>query len=181
MGRAKWEAPAVAGGEAAAAAAEAAAPGSTRASIFSVADGRRLAQEPVRHLTAFEAARAARVSEAAVDARTLAGLQLLPRFTPGRALLWGSILAAWCTAGAAVAAGRSLGARTLEDLPTAMRATLAPVVGALRARAGPAREALAPIFFAGARDGTPGEVAAGATDLAQRLKGRLASSSSAAV
>lgn len=175
LGRAKWEAPAVPGEAAATAAAEAAAPGSTRASIFSVADGRRLAQEPVRHLTAFEAARAARVADAAVDARTLAGLQLLPRFTPGRALLWGSILAAWGTAAAAVGAGRAVGAQRLEDLPAALRARLAPLAESLRARAAPAREALAPAFFAGAGDGTPGEAAAGATALAKKLKGRLSS------
>lgn len=48
------------------------------ASIFSVADGKRLAQEPPRLPTAFEAARMNRVSKAALDTPLLNGYRQAP-------------------------------------------------------------------------------------------------------
>lgn len=48
------------------------------ASIFSVADGKRLAQEPPRLPTAFEAARMNRVTRAALESPLLSGYRCEP-------------------------------------------------------------------------------------------------------
>lgn len=149
LGRAKWVAPAdvapASSAEAAVAraATTAAATPSRPASIFSVADGRRLASEPVRHLTAFEAARAARVARCAAETPLVAGIRLMPVYTPGRALLWGTVLAAWATAAAVASSARALGVTRVEEAPEKLRACLAPAANAMRGAAEPWKGALA--------------------------------------
>ena len=116
------------------------------ASIFSVADGRRLANEPVRHLTAFEAARAARVARhatAEAESKLVAGLRLMPIYTPGRALLWGTVLAAWGTAAAVASSARALGVESAADAPEALRAYFAPAAARAREAAEPWKGSLA--------------------------------------
>lgn len=95
-------------------------------SIFSVADGKRLAQTPVRVPTAFEAARLRKIDKAAVESPLLQGYRLLPQFTPGRALLWGTILAVWGTAGLVVTSARHLGITRLDEAKAKLEASVAP-------------------------------------------------------
>jgi hypothetical protein len=46
--------------------------------------------------------------QAALETPLVSGYRLLPQFTPGRALLWGTILAMWGTAAVVVTAARRL-------------------------------------------------------------------------
>ena len=78
-------------------------------SIFSVNEGKQMAQTPQRLPTAFEAKRLSKITQAALDTPLVQGYRLLPQFTPGRAFLWGSVLAAWATGALAMSTARSLG------------------------------------------------------------------------
>ena len=62
--------------------------GTEGASIFSIEDGKRLAQTPVKLPTPFELNRMRKVAEAAVDKRVVNGIRLMPEYTPARAMLW---------------------------------------------------------------------------------------------
>jgi hypothetical protein len=101
------------------------------ASIFSVNDGKRLAQEPVRQPSAFELNRMRKVQNAAIDSRTLSGIRLMPEFTPGRAMLWGTILAIWGTAAAVTATARALDIHTKEEAPEKLEAVFTPIVSSM--------------------------------------------------
>lgn len=57
-----------------------------------------------------------RVARAQLESPQLAGLRLLPTFTPGRALMWGSILALWGTAAVVASSSRALGIQTVGNL-----------------------------------------------------------------
>lgn len=54
-----------------------------------------MAQTPPKQMTHFEQLRANRVARAALETPLVNGLRLMPQYTPGRALLWGSIIALW--------------------------------------------------------------------------------------
>jgi hypothetical protein len=144
------------------------------ASIFSVADGRRLANEPVRHLTAFEAARAARVARhAAADAETalVAGIRLMPIYTPGRALLWGTVLAAWGTAAAVASSARALGVQSAAEAPEALRAHFAPAAARMRSAAEPWKGSLA--ISGGLAAAAVNDEGSSVSVLSRKLKSRL--------
>jgi hypothetical protein len=111
-------------------------------SIFSVADGKRLAAMPQK-VTHYDGLRAAKIERAALSSPQLAGMRLLPKFTPGRAMLWGTILAVWGTAGIVSASARSLDIQAWSDAPGALRALLAPVGAALESRLAPLRGSMA--------------------------------------
>ena len=113
--------------------------GGSGANIFSVADGKRLAQEPVKHLTAFEVARSKRVAALAQETPLLAGIRLMPVFTPGRALLWGSICAAWLTGAAVATARSSLGITSTSDAGARLGEARAPVKASVQGAVGPWR------------------------------------------
>lgn len=136
-------------------------------SIFSVSDGKRLASSPMREPTAFEAARAARVAAAAsaVDAPLVAGYRLLPVYSPGRALFWGSVLALWGTAAAAASAARGLGIRTPEDARRVLAEALTPYAAAVADVVEPLADSFA---VAGA-----GERSAELSGLSARLRASL--------
>ena len=68
------------------------------ASIFSVDDGKRLAQTPHKPLTFYERVRLEKQAKASLETPLVQGYRLLPEFTPGRAMFWGSIIAVWGTA-----------------------------------------------------------------------------------
>lgn len=145
---------------------------STRpASIFSVADGRRLANEPVRHLTAFEAARAARVARHAAESPLVAGLRLMPVYTPGRALLWGTVLAAWGSAAAVASSARALGVQSVSDAPEALRAYFAPAAERMRFAAEPLKGSFA--ISGGAAAAAVNDEASSVSVLSRKLKSRL--------
>ena len=78
------------------------------ASIFSVDDGKRLAQTPHKPLTFYERVRLEKQQKAAIETPLVKGIRLLPEFTPGRAMLWGSILAMWGTAALVASTAKSL-------------------------------------------------------------------------
>ena len=78
---------------------------------------------PQRLPTAFEAKRQAKIERAALESPLVQGYRLLPHFTPGRAFVWGSILAVWGTAGLAMSTARHLDIHTVSSsrsLPTHM-------------------------------------------------------------
>lgn len=54
------------------------------ASIFSVADGKELAQTPHKEPTPFERIRGERLARAQLESPIVQGYRLLPEFTPGR-------------------------------------------------------------------------------------------------
>ena len=72
-----------------------------------------MAQTPQRLPTPFEAKRLSKVEHAAFDTPLVQGYRLLPTFTPGRAFLWGSIMAAWGTAAVALSTARHLNIHTV--------------------------------------------------------------------
>lgn len=141
------------------------------ASIFSVADGRRLANEPVRHLTAFEAARAARVAKHAAETPLVAGLRLMPIYTPGRALLWGTVLAAWGTAAAVASSARALGVQNVSEAPEALRAYFAPAAERMRFAAEPWKGSLA--ISGGAAAAAVNDEGSSVSMLSRKLKSKL--------
>ena len=87
------------------------------ASIFSVDDGKRLAQTPHKPLTFYERVRLEKQQKAAIETPLVKGIRLLPEFTPGRAMLWGSILAVWGTAALVVSTAKSLDIKTVTFFP----------------------------------------------------------------
>lgn len=78
-------------------------------------------------MTAGMVALNARVARAQQQQATLAGFRVLPDLTPGRALMWGTILAVWGTATVTVLAARALDIHTLADVPVKMKEHLQPV------------------------------------------------------
>lgn len=84
------------------------------ASIFSVDDGKRLAQTPHKPLTFYERIRLEKQQKAAIETPLVKGIRLLPEFTPGRAMLWGSILAVWGTAALVASTAKSLDIKTVR-------------------------------------------------------------------
>ena len=107
------------------------------ASVFSVADGKRLATLAVDEVEAAPKTLSARVAlarqvvveSAKVDATTTAsGLRVYPMLNPGRAFMWGTIFAVWGSAFAVLAASKAAGVATVEDLDDFVnRAAQAPV------------------------------------------------------
>lgn len=85
------------------------------ASIFSVDDGKRLAQTPHKPPTFYERIRLEKQQKAAIETPLVKGIRLLPEFTPGRAMLWGSILAVWGTAAIVMSTAKSLNIKTVSQ------------------------------------------------------------------
>ena len=76
-------------------------------------DGKRLAQTPHKPLTFYERIRLEKQQMAALETPLVQGYRLLPEFTPGRAMFWGSIIALWGTAALVMSAARSLDIKTV--------------------------------------------------------------------
>jgi len=108
-------------------------------SIFSVADGRRLASTPPPNATYYENFRMAKIQKAALETPVVAGYRLLPEFTPGRAMLWGTILAIWGTAAVVVTAARQLDIKESTEASSKLRAVFAPFVLSMKERLAPLR------------------------------------------
>ncbi|KAL6776329.1 hypothetical protein ACKKBG_A20695 [Auxenochlorella protothecoides x Auxenochlorella symbiontica] len=116
---------------------------SDNTSIFSVADGKRMAATPPKPLNNYEVIRHAKIQRAALESPQVAGLRLLPEFTPGRAFFWGSVLALWGTLALAVGAARHLEIGNAEEAAPRLRGVVAPLVGAAREGLAPLRDSLA--------------------------------------
>lgn len=101
----------------------------------------------------------------------MAGYRLLPEFTPGRALMWGTILALWGTAGLVASTARGLDIGSAEEAPGRLRATMAPLVAGLEAWMAPLRGSLSIT----ARAGDAVRQDAQQSELVRRLKATLVS------
>ncbi|KAK9817724.1 hypothetical protein WJX72_001239 [[Myrmecia] bisecta] len=107
------------------------------ASIFSVQDGKRLAQTPPKEPTIYEQARMARMARNQLETPLVRGYRLLPEFTPGRALMWGTIFAVWGSAALVVSTARQLGIHKVEDANDALRNVFSPFVAGATERLAP--------------------------------------------
>jgi hypothetical protein len=100
-------------------------------SIFSIAEGKRLASTPPDSITAYDGLRMAKIQKASLESPVVAGLRLLPEFTPGRALLWGTFLAMWGTGALMATAAKRLEIDGAEGASAKIRAALLPLGSAL--------------------------------------------------
>ena len=102
------------------------------ASVWDVKAGKELAQTPSKQATWAEEIRARKVAKAQYESPLVAGYRLLPEFTPGRALVWGTILAVWGTMFGTVLASKVTGITTVSAATVAQRSSM-PSPGPLEA------------------------------------------------
>jgi hypothetical protein len=69
-------------------------------------------------------------------------LKLMPDYTPGRAIVWGTILSCWLVGGISAKVAQSMGIRTIADVRGTFSDAFSPGVAALRERLAPTKEAL---------------------------------------
>lgn len=101
------------------------------ASIFSVADGKRLVNTPTKATSVYENIRAVKIQRAALETPTVAGYRLLPELTPGRAFLWGTVLAVWATTAVVMGTARTLDIKDTTDASGKLKSFMRPVADAL--------------------------------------------------
>lgn len=131
-------------------------------SIFSVADGKRLASTPPSGATYYENLRMNKIQRAALETPTVAGYRLLPEFTPGRAMMWGTILAMWGTGALVATAMKTLDIHGVADASSKIKPLFEPMVEYLRSQLAPLKQVLA-LKVAGAStvtEGLPAQVSA---------------------
>lgn len=87
-------------------------------------------------------AHAARIARAQQMAVTVAGFKVFPDLTPGRAFMWGSILAVYAVGVASYAVARSVGVTSVDDVRDKMQAAFAPYKEAMQASASSAKGSL---------------------------------------
>jgi len=97
-------------------------------------DGRRMTPAAIAH--------ANRIQRHAQNNATLVGFKLLPDLTPGRAFVWGSILAAWTVGSACAYTCRSLDINSRAEFPVKMKEAFAPVRVWAQSCLAPIREAM---------------------------------------
>lgn len=142
---------------------------SDETSIFSVADGKRMASTPAPPGTVYEGLRMAKIQKAALEGPTLAGYRLLPELTPGRAFLWGTILAVWGTGALAAGAARGLDIKDASDASAKLKAAFAPAVASLHGWLEPLRGGLSGAVGAGSAHRADTEQ----SELVRQLKTKL--------
>lgn len=144
------------------------------ASVFSLADGKRLAATPPSTTTNYDNIRMAKIQRAALETPTVAGYRVLPEMTPGRAFLWGTVLAIWGTMGAVSLAAKRLDIHSIEDASSKLREAFKPSVASIKEKFEPLRSSMA--LESGEQNG----MQAGAMDseLVRRLKANLMGSPS---
>jgi len=128
MGRAKWEI-------------------HEDASVFSVADGKRLALSgtdgssgddasamPLRNPKSIKVdmARQARIESSQVVQETYKGYRVYPKLNPGRAFVWGSVLALWGTCFLLVSGKKLFNINSVEDLDTFVNRSLEKPVDSIK-------------------------------------------------
>lgn len=138
-------------------------------SIFSVADGKRMASTPPKAISNYENIRMTKIQRAALETPTMAGYRLLPEFTPGRAMLWGTVIAMWATGAVVATAMKNLEIEGAADASGKIRAVVAPWAAALERKLAPLRSGMSVATAAGieARDGTA------QSEMVRQLKERL--------
>ncbi len=120
-------------------------------SIFSVADGKELASTPAKPLNHYENIRMRKIQKAALQTPTvLGGYRVLPEMTPGRALLWGTVLAIYGTSAVVMSTASYLEINSLGEVRETMARVLGPLgrglkdgmmgLSAMRGQAGEMRE-----------------------------------------
>ena len=87
-------------------------------------------------------AHAARIARAQQMAVTVAGFKVFPDLTPGRAFMWGSILAVYAVGVASFTVARSVGVTSVDDIRDKMQAAFAPYKDAMQASATAAKGSL---------------------------------------
>lgn len=136
-------------------------------SIFSVEEGKRLASTPSKEPTVFEIKRAEAIQRAASETQVVHGFRLYPTMTPGRAFLWGTIVACTGMAIGTKAAMLALEIKQLDDVALRLRQVLHPYAEYLSSAMEPWRGL---ITAAGERADAHNSVIA---DVARRLKDNL--------
>lgn len=102
-------------------------------SIFSVSDGKELASTPAKPLNHYENIRMQKIQKAAMQTPTvLGGYRVLPEMTPGRALLWGTVLAIYGTSALVMSTANYLEIKSLGDVPETMGRVLRPLGESLK-------------------------------------------------
>lgn len=82
---------------------------------------------PPESMTAGMRALADRVARAQQQQATVAGFQLLPDLTPGRAFMWGTIVAVWGVSMVTLVSARALDIHTMKDVSIKMKEHLQPI------------------------------------------------------
>ena len=139
-------------------------------SIFSVADGKRMASTPPKAITTYESIRMAKITKASFETPTMAGYRLLPEFTPGRAMLWGTVIAMWATGAVVASAMRNLDIQGAEDASSKIRSVVAPWAETLQTKFAPLKSGMS---IAAASNRTQEDAAE--SQIVQRLKARFMS------
>lgn len=97
-------------------------------SIFSVADGKKLASTETKALNHYENIRMMKIQKAALETPTvLGGLRVLPECTPGRALMWGTVLALWGTGAIVASTAKYLDIHDASQAPEKIKMALSPI------------------------------------------------------
>eukprot|EP00890_Picochlorum_soloecismus_P002299 jgi/Picsp_1/306/NSC_00305-R1_protein len=97
-------------------------------SIFSVADGKKLAGTETKALNHYENIRMMKIQKAALETPTvLGGLRVLPECTPGRALMWGTVLALWGTGAIVASTAKYLDIQNASQAPEKIKLALSPI------------------------------------------------------
>lgn len=138
------------------------------ASIFSVDDGKRLAQTPHKPLTFYERIRLEKQQKASLESPLVQGYRLLPEFTPGRAMFWGTVLAMWGTAAIVMSTAKSLDIHTAAEASDKLHDIVAPMANRLGAALVPLKSMVAATNMRSEQQ----------SELALRLRAKLASPAS---
>jgi hypothetical protein len=118
-------------------------------SIFSVADGKRMASTPAAPINNYENIRMIKIQKAAMETPTVAGYRVLPELTPGRAMLWGTVLAIWATGAFVATTMKSLQIEGAADAPEKLRLIFSPFVAGVHEKLDPWRTTLSLASAAG--------------------------------
>jgi hypothetical protein len=89
--------------------------------------------------------------------------RVFPDFTPGRALVWGTLLAVWGTSAVVVRTARRLEIQSIDDVRSALNEALTPMAGRIQHQVDPYREVL-----------VAGDKSFMESDLSKQLKLKLA-------
>lgn len=126
-------------------------------SIFSVADGKRMANTQPKALNHYDSIRMSKIRKAALETPTvLGGLRVLPEMTPGRALMWGSILAVWGTGALMLSGAKYLDIKETSEAPEKLKRALKPIGSWLEGLFLPWRDSLVATGISGAQTSADG-------------------------
>jgi hypothetical protein len=108
-----------------------------------------MASTPAAPLNHYDSIRMNKIQKAALETPTVAGYRVLPELTPGRAMLWGTVLAVWATGAVVATAMRNLEIQGAADAPEKLRLIFAPFVAGVHEVLAPWRSTLSTASAAG--------------------------------